>query len=263
MFDMKSIEGLDKSLDERLKKVNVQNQAIDELGKKAKEIVDTMWHVIDDKKAQKMFFELKGEVLEKAKSISSYLKNDLLNDIENVAGLIERQIDKSTKGVKKLEESGLIIIDRSRRVEELRKKKKLEAEQAKAAKEKEEKKPGAKKAAKKKMTWSGTIYDSIVGVFASIYETITFPYRLIFGSPRAKKKVPQKDAATAKSVAGTLPVPKVLNQTSAVQSPVGSGLPAPAEPALPSAASPGTPPVQQILGQGPAPQNLPQPGVPN
>ena len=119
-LDMKSIEDLDKSLSERLKKLDEQINVAQDENIKARKLSNKIWYIIDDKKARLAFYELQGNILEKIKAIQNYVQQDLLNDFNNVMGVLTTQINKIKNEIKNLENKGLIIRDRAQRVEEIR-----------------------------------------------------------------------------------------------------------------------------------------------
>jgi hypothetical protein len=119
-LDMKSIEDLDKSLSERLKKLDEQINVAQEEAIKARKLNNKIWYIIDDKKARLAYYELKGNILERIRAIQNYVQQDLLNDFNNVMGVITTQINKVKDGIKNLEDKGLIIRDRAQRVEDIR-----------------------------------------------------------------------------------------------------------------------------------------------
>ncbi|MBM3887381.1 hypothetical protein FJ364_05630, partial [Candidatus Dependentiae bacterium] len=100
--DMKSIEDLDKSINTRLQKADEQIAVAQQEAARTQEIVQSMWDMIDDKRAKAAYFELKDGILRKLQTINSYLQQDLLGDLEKVAGTIEAQIKKTREEVKQL-----------------------------------------------------------------------------------------------------------------------------------------------------------------
>ncbi len=119
-LDIKSIDQLDKSLNDRLKKLDEHIKlALDE-SIKSKEMVDEIWYIIDDLKARNIYYQLKGDSLEKVKAIKRYLTGTFSTDYNNFLKVIREQIQKVTERIKELEENGLIIKNRSERLEKIK-----------------------------------------------------------------------------------------------------------------------------------------------
>ncbi len=154
-LDMKSVEDLDKSLAERLKRVDEQVNVIQEDVTKAQNQVNELWDIIDHHKARTIYYELKNNILEKIKSIQQYLKEDLLNDFDAVSETIKQQIAKTQDDTKKLEEEGIFVRDRARRVKELKLK---EIQLGKEAAEEAAKQPSVPEKQKPPQTWRETLY---------------------------------------------------------------------------------------------------------
>jgi hypothetical protein len=167
-LDMKSVEDLDKSLNQRLVRLDEQILHAVKLASNARKNVDKLWSIIDHNKAREIYFELSGDILEKIRGIDEYLNNDLMQDFETVTNSIEIQIKKIGNSVKTLEENGLIIKQRAKKVADLKLKKKLEKELAK--KKMDEKKVPVKKSVPKQKTWYEIVYTWIVNLVAKIYQ---------------------------------------------------------------------------------------------
>lgn len=119
-LDIKSIDMLDKSLNDRLKKLDSHIKVALDESIKSKEMVDEIWYIIDDLKARNIYYQLKGDSLEKVKAIKRYLTGTFSSDYNNFLNLIREQIQKVVKRVNELEEKGIIIKNRSERLEKIK-----------------------------------------------------------------------------------------------------------------------------------------------
>ena len=132
-LDMKSIEDIDNSLAMRLKKLDTEIENATQEETTARTILDTLWHIIDDRKARELFYELQNKSFEKIKSIESYVSNDLLNDFSAVIATAQNQIDRVSKEYTQLEKDGIVIKDRSTRVKKIKEEKNKNKEEEKKA----------------------------------------------------------------------------------------------------------------------------------
>jgi hypothetical protein len=119
-LDMKSIEDLDKSLAERLKKVDASILTGNTLSQEAQEKMNLLWDILDDKKARVIYYELSGTLLVKIKNIQEYLKTILLPDFIKVVELVEKQITTVQTATEELEKEGIIIQQRTERLRALK-----------------------------------------------------------------------------------------------------------------------------------------------
>jgi hypothetical protein len=120
-LDMQSIDDLERSLAERLKRFDEQAGLMQEESTKAQNRINQLWSIIDHNKAREYYYELKNGALERVKSANKYLQEDLFNDFKSVIDTIRKQIAATRERIKKLEkEDDIWIIDRARRVEEAR-----------------------------------------------------------------------------------------------------------------------------------------------
>jgi hypothetical protein len=206
-LDMSSIEELDKSLTDRLKKLDEQVASAVEESSKTKDLVKEMWQMVDDKKARERYYMIRGDILEKLKSSQNYLKNDLMQNFESVVSTIKKQIALSKESIERLENQGLILKDRAKKVEEI---KLVELEKAAKAKQKEDEEEETriqnellrKKIKKKPVSWSAKSYDFWTSFVAWIVSPFTSIYHSFFG---AKSKVLTKKKLAAGKVVGDKP----------------------------------------------------------
>lgn len=160
-LDMKSIEDLGKSLADRIKRVDEQMGILQESATTAKDIANQMWNIIDHNKAREQYYNLKLSILEKAKAINVYLKEDLFKDFGSVIGTIKTQIARTQDQIKKLEADGLFIKDRAQKIQEFKReqesKQKTDAEKKES--QKEPHKELAAQAVQQPSSWQKKIYD--------------------------------------------------------------------------------------------------------
>ncbi|MFH0898595.1 MAG: hypothetical protein V1855_03375, partial [bacterium] len=120
-----------------------------------------------------IYYELLN-IQETLKATLSYLKETLFSDFDIVIQTTKKQIENTKNGIKKLEEKGQIIKNRSKRVEELKLKEIQDLEQA----AKEQVAGSAttsvelEKAAKKPIGVLNKIYNFFVNLIAKIYKFI-------------------------------------------------------------------------------------------
>jgi len=248
-LDMKSIEDLDHSVAERMKKVDEQITIANDEAAKAQKMTSDLWYIIDDKKARTYYYEIKGSTLEKIKAIDAYLKGDLLTDFDAVIDVIKTHVTKTHDDIKKLEDKGLIIKDRARRVEALKLKDLFDAELERKKAELEQQKAAEEKARKAKLpkTWYGKIYHACVNFFSSlivgVYDFCSSLYQTLFGSKKTVLKAVLKKVPTATPVTPVHPEPTSTS------------------PAIPATTTPPTVPaaLPQALPQPPA--QAPQPSL--
>ncbi|MFH1832287.1 MAG: hypothetical protein ABH827_05820 [bacterium] len=184
-LDMKSIVDLDNSLIQRLEKADEQIKQAEKESTKIREVTEQQWKVIDHNIARENYYKFRGNTLEKLKSIANYLENDLLRDFENVTQVIRTQFAKVQATTDELEKDGIIIKDRSSRINKLKlevirnteteKQQLLEAQQ----KSREVKKVEI-------LTWYGKVYDIFTSVIARLITPIKSLYSMLFGSQELK-----------------------------------------------------------------------------
>lgn len=118
-LDIKSIDDIGKSLIQRLEKADEQISSSLSLAESSKGKMESIWEIVDDKKARQIYYELVG-IEENLKAALNYLKDVLAVDFDQVVGTSKKQITITKDAVKKLEDKGLIIRDRSKRLEQLK-----------------------------------------------------------------------------------------------------------------------------------------------
>ncbi len=181
-LDLQSIEELDKSLFDRLSKVDEQLELVNQDNAKVREMQKTMLYVVDHNKARDLYFKLKNEILAKLESIKTYLTQTLMQDFDTVSATINSQVKKTKDSIEELEAKGLIIKDRAHKISDIKAHNAKEI--AKKQKTTEQKKPKIKDSSKKPSLLS-QFYDMIVTIIAGIIESIK---NIFYGAP-AKQEV--------------------------------------------------------------------------
>ena len=203
--DMKSIEDLDKSVSARVQRADEQIATAQREAIRSQSIVQSMWDMLDDKLAKAAYFELKDGILRRLQTIDSYLQQELLGDLEKVAGSINAQITKAQESAKGLEAKGFLINDRSKRLDELNLKKGKEAQQLL---EQERQTQRRVKASESKGFFQ-KIYGGIVDFIVGIYRF--FAGLFGYGEPVVKARVRQRPAAEQTPLQ-TVPAPGPVTQ---------------------------------------------------
>jgi hypothetical protein len=244
-LDMQSIDDLERSLAERLKRFDEQMKIMQEESTKAQTRINQLWSIIDHNKAREYYYELKNGVLERVKSANKYLQEDLFNDFKAVVETIRKQIAATRERIKRLEkEDDIWIIDRARRVEDARAR---EAAQA-LKKETTDTTRGVKASAKEQQrTW----YDPIMNFGAIVVNKIKNMWTWLTStlwSTKAAVSTKVLSPATAPQL-GAAPS-QALASTAMTPSPVPAIVPLPINPLMPSL---------QNVGQQPASTPSPQP----
>lgn len=191
-LDMKSIEDLDRSLGDRLKRLDTELNNIQEEATKAKIIVNNLWNIIDHNKARDSYYELKNTILEKIKNTQTYLKEDLFKDFESVVGTIRQQITRTKEQIGKLEKEGIFIKNRALRVKEL-KLKELQLKQDEATAQQAPQQPEPAKVTKP-TTWYEQLYDYFISTLSSIYKLWT-TLKEKFTGPASQPAIAKKPPA--------------------------------------------------------------------
>lgn len=202
--DMKSIEDLDKSISVRMQRSDEQITTAQKEAARTNEIIQSMWDMLDDRKAKAAYFEIKDGILQRLQTIDSYLQQELLNDVEKVAGSIQSQIKKARESVKNLEEKGFLIRDRNKRLDEMNAKKAKEA--ADALMQQQQVRKRAKIEANR--GFFSKLYDAVVNFIVKIYRMVTG----IFGTAEPALKVKVRVRTPAEQQAATQQSPPPSSQ---------------------------------------------------
>lgn len=269
-LDLKSIDDLDKSTVERIKRVDEQIAQAKDLFDKAKVSLDELWNIIDDKKARAIYYDLKNGTTENVKSILAYLKEDLMRDFDSVIETSHAQMAKAQEAIKKMEGEGLIIKNRSQRIEKLKLQDLQEREQAQKEAGKIPTKDefiDLKKIKRQPIYWYEKIYDYVVTAASKIYRTIASlfgfeseaPAKKIHSRPVSSQPAKQEPSAVQptaapapqrEAIAQQAPLPLTLTPPPPLTVPTISTTPpalAPLPPTLASAPIPAAPTIQQPL----------------
>lgn len=216
-LDIKSIEEIGSSMDDRMKRVDEAiKTAVDEAAS-AQKITDDAWQIIDDKKVRLSYYELRGRSLEKIKNIENYLRDDLSKDFDDVTNTIKTQIEKIHASIKQLEDKGLFIKHRAQRIEDVKQKQLSDFKEKQKADEAKRQRLASMKRTELAKPWYHRWYNLFVKV---INRTINY-VRGLFGTKPEAKKVKKQE--------------KPINQqaTPPAQLPSSSSLPKPQEQNLP------------------------------
>jgi hypothetical protein len=228
-LDLKSIDDLHESLEDRIKKLDEQINLIHEEAVKAKTITNDMWSIIDHSKARLLYYDLKNAILETIKNTQSYLREDLSKDFDTVIETIKTQMVRVKEGVKKLEDEGIFVKNRAQRIKEL-KLKELQTRQESIEKQVATVKLEVAKA--KPRTWTESVYDWILSIASKIYSTWQWVISKIsgpktqaqpIGHPIATQTQPMP--ANAPANMPTLPTTAAMNQTAVPAIPVAQPMP--------------------------------------
>jgi hypothetical protein len=276
-LDLKSIDDLDKSIAERLKRADEQISQAADLYEKAKNTVEDLWSIIDDKKARAIYYDLKGSTVEKLKTILSYLKDDLLRDLDTVMETSRAQMSKTKESIQKLEEKGFIIKNRSQRIEQLKLKELQKIEQAKKEIEHiptKEEVVDLKKIKKQPTLWYEKIYDYITSTISRAYRFIAsfFDFgatkkpttRSAIDRSRQSKlppAIPPIPPAHTTIPAAQLATPSATSPTITPTIPLTQNAGTAIIPSMPLAIPPSTPSPQQPAQNPPQPLAIPLPST--
>jgi len=172
-LDMKSIEDLDRSLTDRLKRLDEQYNLIQDQATKAQAIVDGMWDIIDHNKAREKYYELQNGILSTIQASENYLQNDLMQDFDSVCATIRAQIGRTQDAIKKLETQSIFIKNRSERVQEKKQKKALIKQAQDEESKKQQLAQAEKKESTKPQTWYASILQTIKSIIHRTIETVS------------------------------------------------------------------------------------------
>ncbi len=143
--DVKRVQDIDTALRKRVEVLDQKIAEAVEEGEKARKLYDIMWDLIDDTKAERNFYELKGVVGQKVKSIHAYLTGIFARDFQTTINTGKKQIEKTKARIEQLEKRGLIIMDRQDRIKEIKGQKRADAavrKEAAARKKEKDEQPG-------------------------------------------------------------------------------------------------------------------------
>jgi len=162
-LDTNAIVDLDNSVRDRSKKVDEQTQAAQTYIEQSTKLSEKIWHVIDDKKAKQIFYNLSG-INEKMKALLQYITVDLMQDFATVTSTVENQIKKTKVSIEEVEKFEIIVSNRTARLEAARK----QAEQEFKKQQLSEEERPKKAVTKKQITW----YSKIKTFFVTLYEIL-------------------------------------------------------------------------------------------
>ena len=204
-LDMQSIDDLQRSLAERLKRFDEQVTLMQEESTKAQSRINQLWSIIDHNKAREYYYEIKNGAYERVKSSGTYLQEDLFKDFQSVVDTIRKQIAATRERIKKLEkEDDIWIIDRARRVEEARAREAAEAlKKGTAAKA-----TAATAVQESKRVWYTPVVDFGSMVLEKIKGAWGWLKNKIWNPSADQKPVVSKEPEKAKAPAAAVPSPQ-------------------------------------------------------
>ncbi|MBY0353869.1 hypothetical protein K2W90_05910 [Candidatus Babeliales bacterium] len=179
-LDMQSIEDLDKSITQRLKKVDDEIKNSIEIASQTRKMMEDLWTFIDHKKAEAHYYKIKNDIFERLNTIKNYLNTQLLQDFDKVSNAIRTQMQKTKNAIEELEKEGFIVKDRTSRIEKIKVDELLAVKMAQEKEAASTKKERTKR--KPKSTWYGRAYDWFVAKSARFYYMITHPIETLFGT---------------------------------------------------------------------------------
>lgn len=177
-LNMQSIEELDRSIAQRLTQLDEQiNQAM-QLVTRGNDTINALWQIIDDSIARTRYYELVNNIFAPLQAIHTYLTSTLQQDFDQVAGTIRQQIAKVLDDTRQLESVGLVLKNRTPRLDDIRLQVKLDREKALQAEREAEakrKELAQKKTVKKVVPqpWWKKIILFFVALFSNLYSIIT------------------------------------------------------------------------------------------
>lgn len=118
--DIKIIQDLDAALRERLKILDLHLENARAEADNAQTLSKKIWYVIDDLKAKDIYYKI-NTMCENVKNIKQYVTVELFNDFESMLGKTKEHIDSTNTNIKKLEDYGIFVKNRTERVEQERK----------------------------------------------------------------------------------------------------------------------------------------------
>jgi|GEM_PF-1414356 hypothetical protein len=191
-LDIKSIEELDNSVGKRREKLQEQIRMVSDDSDKARKVVDEIWHIIDDRKAEEKFYELRG-ICEKISALKKFVTTDFISDFDSIIQKIKDQIAKTKNSIQDLEKKGIIIENRTERLEQLIRLKAQRKEEEDEEKRIIEEKKANRKALKEELAKEGWLYK----VYYSITESVSDSLQNVKGyfSKKARPKLNEGDKA--------------------------------------------------------------------
>ncbi len=181
-FLMDSVTELDRSLEDRLKKADETIATAQHIAQGETELLDSLWYVIDDRKAQSIYFKIKNGVLAKVQAGHDYLTSKLLQDFEDVIVKIQEQMKAAIAVIDQLESAGVIVKDRTQRLEGI--KQQALKEQAEAADREDVRKRSKQRQKEQDMVWYlqpfVIVYECLIQLGVWLYQGFDFFKKMLF-----------------------------------------------------------------------------------
>jgi len=186
-LDINSIDKLDKSLADRLKKVDQNiSTAVDDAAS-ARELTDKMWYIIDDQLARTQYYRAKN-LSERSKSILNYITVTLKGDFDSVIHRINSQIESVKKGIQSLEGRGIVLQNRTVRLIQKKEQGETDEQDLPRRKHKKKRKPQTK-------LWYALVLSPFTALSSVVVNMISGLYDMIFGPIKKPKKRKRKKRA--------------------------------------------------------------------
>jgi hypothetical protein len=160
-LDAKNIADLDAAIKNRLKAVDQQVETVGKKADEADRLSKKIWYIIDDTKAKKLFYKVK-DIHRNAKNLKTYITSDLFKDFEKIIKITQAQIETTNESIQNIEKHGIIITNRTKRLEKQHKKQLEEMQKIKL----KQKKPRHAKIIK--LSWYEQIFSAIFSIFDKI-----------------------------------------------------------------------------------------------
>ncbi len=108
--DVKTVKDLDDALVKRIDKLAEQVSLVNEEASRANGLLDEIWDMIDDAKAQANFYAMKTAT-KKIKSIKDYIDGNFASDFDATIETIKKEMNKVNERIEALEGAGFIAKD--------------------------------------------------------------------------------------------------------------------------------------------------------
>jgi len=108
--DAKTVKDLDDALVKRIDKLVEQISLVNEESTRAKGLLDEIWDMIDDAKAQANFYGMKTAT-KKIKSIKDYIEGNFASDFDATIETIKKEMGRISERIGTLERAGFIAKD--------------------------------------------------------------------------------------------------------------------------------------------------------
>lgn len=182
--DIKLIPSLKLGIEDRLKRLNELIKNAMEAAEEGRKKYEEIWEVIDDQKAEALYIDVKNS-WNKVKSIYDYIKEEFNINFNSSVEIINSHLKKAAELIGTLEEKGLIIKNRSERIEKIKK------EEAERLALERQRRASNKKEVIKNVRWYKKTYnitkDFIIGLYDEILKLFGFGKKNLAAKPVSRK----------------------------------------------------------------------------